>query len=163
MLTICFILIIVATIASAQKKRHDSPEHVNARRNFPEFVIEAGEMNLFSKIYNLAINSDELLQYISYQKGWVTIRMMSGREISGWLAELHTEFSKNNGLTYYKVISQNGKVKFYSTTNITDNEWDTINRLLCLSRTTRGEQIFGTTYRRMGYVNTVLRAFKFFQ
>lgn len=163
MFTLLFILIIVCVVCGMKKKKHNSSSDEQARREFPNFTIHASEMSTFSKIWNLALVKSELLKYISFKNGWVTIRMENGKEINGALSELHVDFEKTQGMIYYTIKSPGGKVKFYRTTNISDKEWDVINCLLCLAGSTRGEEIFSSAYKRIGYVNSALKVLKFIQ
>lgn len=148
---------------SLKKKKHNSLQDMENRNNFPDFVVVATPMSTFSKILNLAVDKRELLKSISYKKGLVTIKMENGKDFIGMLSDLHVDFAKNQGLISYNIKSVNDKVSFYQTTNISNKQWDVINSMLCLAGSTRGEDIFGTAYKQIGYVNTALKALKFFQ
>lgn len=163
MITFIIIVSVIFIIVSMKKKTHNSIGDMEARDNFPPFSITAPEMSTFSKIMNLAIDKSSLLHYISYYNGLVEIRMKNGKGLVSKLSTLHVDFSKNQGLIVYYVKSPAGKVEFYQTTNITNKQWDVINSLLCLAGSTRGEEIFGSTYKKIGYVNMALKAIKHFQ
>lgn len=158
MVTFLIILLtIIAVCVASKKKKRDTQEDFNARVQYPNFTVKAKPMSTMSKVVNLAVNKSQLLDIISYDKGNVYILMQDGKELIGELSKLFVEFSKSGGLIGYKVQSSTTKVQFYHTTNISSEEWELINGLLCLAGTTRGEYVFSKSYKN---TNTALKAYK---
>lgn len=160
MVTFFVIFIIVACILAARKDKHNKEEDDLAIANLPSFSILAKPMSTFSKIINLAINKRQLLHSFSYTNGTVTLVTEDGRWLSSELSNLKVQFEKVNGIVSYSLTSKNQKMKFYQTTNITSQEWDAINGVLCLASTTWGRSIFSKQAKNLGRVITAMKFIK---
>lgn len=160
MITLIIIVCVVLVIFSSKKDKHNVEEDASALAKIPSFTVKAKPMSGFSKFLNLAYDDNQLIQTFSFSNQTVDIRMKGGKKMSANLSNVYVEFQKVNGLVYYKVKGNGVTLDFYQTTNITNKEWDAINGILCLAGETHGRDMFSKTAKRLGYINTALKAIK---
>lgn len=161
MLTFCFIIfMVVCVIKMAQKDKHNEEEDANEISQLPSFHVEAKPMSTFSKVVNLAIIPKNLLQSFSYSNGSVSIATQSGQMIQSSLRDLFVDFEKANGNITYTIKCGRKKISFYQTTNISNQEWNAINSVLCLAGSTRGRNMFSKEAKYAGMINMALKAIK---
>lgn len=160
MITIFIIFAIICILMASKKDKHNKAADAAALAQLPPFQVVAKPMSTASKIINLAVSKSQLLQFFSYSANTVTIQTQDGNWIKSSLGALSVQFVKDKGVVSYFLNSQGRKLKFYSTTNISNNEWDAINYTLCLAGTTYGRDIFSKEAKYAGYINMALKAIK---
>lgn len=159
MFTLLFIIIGVIVIIYASKPdKHNAQEDACALARIPAFQVRARPMSTAGKLWNLAFDNSQLLNYFAYQNGSVTIWTGDGSNFCAPLNTMYVEFQQSPGMITYKVKVYGRKFSFYQTSNITDVEWDAISSVLCLAGSTYGREIFSKSYKNMSRVSAAINA-----
>lgn len=167
MFTLFIIIVVVAIICSAGKKDKKSEEDLarieEETQRLPDLYFRMHEMTSTQRALNLFPGDKDILEILKYNAATrnITLKMKDGRSVTCLLSELYVIFSKTNGLYRFEIRHGKTRFSFYKFAYVfTDKEWDVIINVLTLAGETTGIDIFGSTYKNMTRVNTVLKIIK---